>query len=76
MLASMETRLLIVDGSIDPSVYRPVDQWARFLRGTPFDVMRPPAGDVAPDLDAFTHVLVTGSEASLLDPEPWFDAEA
>jgi len=72
----METRLLIVDGSIDSATYRPVDQWARFLRGTPFDVVRPPSGDAPPDLDAFTHVLVTGSEASFVEPEPWFDAEA
>jgi len=72
----MKTRVLIVDGSIDPSIYRPVEQWARHLDGVAFDAVRPPVDDTLPNLDDYTHVLLTGSEASLEEPQPWFGVEA
>ena len=68
--------MLIVDGLIDASVYRPVEQWSRLLGGVAFDAVRLPAEESIPDLDPFTHVLLTGSEARFEEPEPWFDAEA
>jgi len=75
-LGGMQPRVLIVDSSIDPSVYRPVEQWARHLREVPFVAVRPPAGEPVPDLDRFTHVLLTGSEARFEEPASWFEVEA
>jgi len=72
----MQKRLLILDGSIDRSIYRPVEQWARYLGDTPFDSAHLPSGEPVPRLDRYTHVLLTGSEASFEQPEPWFEVEA
>jgi len=72
----MEKRLLILDGSIDRSVYRPVEQWSRNLDGVRFDAVHLPSDEPVPPLDRYTHILVTGSEASFEHPEPWFEAEA
>lgn len=72
----MEKRILILDGSIDRSVYRPVEQWARYLDNMPFDAIHLPSNTPVPSLDRYTHVLLTGSEASLDEPDAWFDVEA
>ena len=64
----------IVDNSIAPSVYKPVEHWAAFL-GVPFASFRAAEGRL-PDLGKeFTHVILTGSEASILEREPWVGAE-
>lgn len=76
MLASMEKRILILDGSLDRSVYRPVEQWARHLDGVPFDAVHLPSNEPVPPLSSYTHVLLTGSEASFEEPQAWFDVEA
>ena len=72
-----ETRvhLLVLDGSIHPATYRPVAQWARHLDGVPLDAVRLSSGEPVPRLDRYTHVLLTGSEACILQDEPWFEAE-
>lgn len=66
-------RLLIVDLSVNPGIYRPVAHWAPHVRdaGVPFDACRPPDGDVPADLSPYTHAILTGSEASILDDTPW-----
>ena len=66
-------RLLIVDLSVNPAVYRPVSHWrprAEAL-GVAVDVCRPPDGVVPDDLEAYSHAILTGSEASILDDTPW-----
>ena len=35
-----------------------------------------PSGAPVPPLDRFSHVILTGSEASILQPKPWFDTES
>jgi GMP synthase-like glutamine amidotransferase len=72
----MQKRLLILDGSIDRSAYRPVEQWARHLGDVPFDAVHLPSNESVPPLDRYTHVLLTGSEALFEDPQPWFEVEA
>jgi GMP synthase-like glutamine amidotransferase len=74
--ASMEKRVLVLDGSIDRSVYRPVEQWARYLDAVRFDAVHLPSNVPVPSLDRYTHVLLTGSEASFERPEAWFETEA
>lgn len=72
--ANKGIRVAIVDNSIAPSVYRPVEHWAAFLQ-VPFSSFRAPEGRL-PDLKKdFTHLILTGSEASIMEREIWVDAE-
>ncbi len=67
-------RIAIVDNSIDPSVYRPVEDWSRRL-DAPWRAFTAREGSL-PDPADFSHLILTGSEASILEREPWADAEA
>jgi GMP synthase-like glutamine amidotransferase len=67
-------KVAIVDNSIFPDIYRPVEHWSRYL-ACPWEAF------VArenrwPDLADFTHVILTGSEASILERDPWVEEEA
>jgi len=70
------TRVLILDGSIHHDVYRPDEGWRQWLGAVPADAVHLPSGGRVPELDLYTHVIVTGSECSIVSPEPWYDAEA
>lgn len=72
----MQKRILVLGNSIDRSVYRPIEEWSRYFGGVPFDAVHVPANEPIPPLDRYTHLLVTGSDASFARPETWFDAEA
>lgn len=74
--ASMEKRILILGNSINRSVYRPVEEWVRYLGDVPFDAVHLPSNAPIPSLERYTHVLLTGSDASFAQPETWFDVEA
>jgi GMP synthase-like glutamine amidotransferase len=72
--AKKDLLVAIVDNSIAPSVYKPVEHWATFLQA-PFASFRAPEGRL-PDLEKdFTHLILTGSEASIVERESWVDAE-
>ena len=66
-------RLLIVDLSVNPKIYRPVQHWQPHAGalGVPVDVCRPPDGDTPADLAPYSHALLTGSEASILADTEW-----
>jgi len=68
-------RVAIIDNSIAPAVYKPVEHWAAFL-GVPFVSFRAAAGRLPGPGERFTHLILTGSEASILEREPWVLAEA
>jgi len=72
----MQKRILVLGNSLDRSVYRPVEEWSRTFGDVPFDAVHVPAGEPIPPLDRYTHVLVTGSDASLVEPASWFNTEA
>ncbi len=66
--------IAIIDNAIDPGVYRPVRHWSRWLTGdwAAFEAR----GGRFPTLDdGFSHIILTGSEASILDRPPWAEAE-
>ncbi|MGB7293960.1 MAG: type 1 glutamine amidotransferase [Candidatus Aminicenantales bacterium] len=66
--------MAIIDNSIEPSIYRPVEHWGKFL-DVPIASFRAPDGRF-PDLKGdFTHFILTGSEASIVEREPWADEE-
>ncbi|HOW86178.1 MAG TPA: type 1 glutamine amidotransferase [Candidatus Aminicenantes bacterium] len=64
----------IVDNSVFPDVYRPVDHWSRYL-DVPWQAFAARRGRL-PDPGGFSHIILTGSEASILEREPWAEAEA
>jgi GMP synthase-like glutamine amidotransferase len=65
----------IVDNSIYPDLYKPVEHWCRYLPpGIAWNSFYAPAGEL-PALGDFSHVILTGSEASILRREPWADRE-
>jgi GMP synthase-like glutamine amidotransferase len=66
----------IIDNAIDPGIYAPVAQWTGFLpAGCAWEAFSARAGKF-PDPSRFSHVILTGSEASILEPEPWVLEEA
>lgn len=67
-------RLAIIDNSINPTVYKPIEHWGPFLT-IPWESFRAADGHF-PDLDrGYTHVLLTGSEASIVEREDWVEEE-
>jgi GMP synthase-like glutamine amidotransferase len=69
-------RVLILDGSIYPEMYTPTTGWRQWLGDVPSDSVRLPSGGTVPPLAPYSHLIVTGSESSIVRPEPWFEAEA
>jgi GMP synthase-like glutamine amidotransferase len=74
--APMQKRVLVLDNSTHPTVYRPVGEWSRNFGRVPFDAVQVPSHEPVPPLDRYSHLLVTGSEASVCDLQDWFDVEA
>ncbi|NLH76230.1 MAG: type 1 glutamine amidotransferase [Acidobacteria bacterium] len=64
----------IVDNSIEPEIYAPVGHWSRYL-DVPWRAFIAREGEL-PDPAGFSHLILTGSEASILEREPWVEAEA
>jgi GMP synthase-like glutamine amidotransferase len=68
-------RVAIIDNSIDSSIYTPVEHWKAYL-DTDWDSFR--AKEFCfPDLrqGLYSHLILTGSEASILEREDWVDEE-
>lgn len=65
-----EIKVAIVDNSIDSSVYNPVEHWSSYL-DVAWEAFRATRSRF-PDLKKeYTHLILTGSEASILDRENW-----
>lgn len=69
-------RVLILDGSIHRSIYQPTAGWRRWLGEIALDSVHLPSGEPVPSLSGYTHLIVTGSETSIIDDDPWFEVEA
>jgi len=67
-------KIAIIDNSLDTSVYNPVRHWSLSLKEEWYSFR---AKDrLFPDLgEGFTHIILTGSEASILDDYPWVAKE-
>jgi GMP synthase (glutamine-hydrolysing) len=72
----MPPRVLIADNAVHRLLFRPASHWAAHLKGIKTRTVNVPAGAQIPPLEEFTHLILTGSEASILRHEPWFDIEA
>ncbi len=71
---SQTVRVAIIDNSINPLVYRPVEHWSRYLF-TEWEAFTAREGRF-PRLSGFSHVILTGSEASILERDGWVEEEA
>lgn len=69
-----KTKVAIVDNSIEPDVYNPVRHWSKYLE-VHFEAFRPLEGEFPVWRDGFTHLILTGSEASILERESWVEEE-
>jgi GMP synthase-like glutamine amidotransferase len=67
-------RVAIVDNAIHPRIYKPVEHWSAYLRGVEWESFYAPSGRL-PAVQDFSHFILTGSEASILQREPWADRE-
>jgi len=72
----MQSRLLILDNAIHRHLFRPAAHWRPYLREAAVDVVNVPSGQAIPELGHYTHLLLTGSETSILEPKRWFTSEA
>jgi GMP synthase (glutamine-hydrolysing) len=70
-----EAQVAIIDNAVEPDIYKPVEHWARYL-GTPWSAFRAPEGRFPAGVVDFSHIILTGSEASILEREPWAEDEA
>lgn len=70
-----DRKIAIVDNSIDPNLYDPIEHWSSFLESG-WDSFRAPDGEL-PDLEngGYSHIILTGSEASILERERWAENE-
>jgi hypothetical protein len=57
-------KVAILDNSLDPDVYKPVLHWSRWLTEA-WIAFRAPEGRFPRLGDRFTHLILTGSEASI-----------
>ena len=69
-------RVLILDNSLNRPIYQPGRQWKSLLKGLPVDAVHMPSEGPVPSLDDYTHLIISGSTASLVDPPAWAEAEA
>jgi GMP synthase-like glutamine amidotransferase len=69
-----EVQVAIIDNSIDPSIYTPVSHWSSFL-GCQWQAFTARMFQFPNLNDAFTHLILTGSEASILEKDSWVDKE-
>ena len=67
-------RILFLDNAIDEDAYQPLSYWEALLL-FPYDLFRVSAGEWPPELESYSHILITGSAASVLDDTEWMQAE-
>ena len=67
-------RILFLDNSIENDLYKPLSYWEPVLLFE-FDSYRASAGQLPDDLDAYSHIFISGSTASVLDNADWIKAE-
>ncbi|MDH7512588.1 MAG: type 1 glutamine amidotransferase [Clostridiales bacterium] len=69
-MTSGKKKIAILNNSINPAVYKPIEHWETFL-DVPWESFRAVDGQF-PDLaDEYSHLLITGSEASIVERETW-----
>ena len=62
-------RIAVIDNAIDHSVYNPIRHWKICLQDN-FEVFKATSHQF-PEVRDFSHIILTGSEASILQREKW-----
>lgn len=73
-MLTKRTRVAILDNAVRPWIYTPVRHWSKFLHveWEAFTARE----ERFPSLNGdFSHIIITGSEASIMEREPWVDSE-
>ena len=68
-MSKKRKRIAVIDNSLNHSIYNPIRHWKICLERD-FDVFKATKKDF-PDVKDFTHIILTGSEASILEREDW-----
>jgi len=72
--SAQKIKIAIIDNSIDHSVYNPIQHWQTHLNEE-WQAFRAPYG-IFPRLDqCWTHLILTGSEVSILERDDWVRRE-
>jgi GMP synthase-like glutamine amidotransferase len=64
-----EMRIAVIDNSLDHSIYNPIRHWKICLEHD-LEIFKATENHF-PDMRDFTHIILTGSEASVLQREKW-----
>jgi GMP synthase-like glutamine amidotransferase len=67
-------RILFLDNSLPDDLYLPLNYWESLLL-FPYEVFRVSIGELPHELDSYSHILISGSAASVLDDTEWMQAE-
>jgi GMP synthase-like glutamine amidotransferase len=67
-------KILFLDNGVENDTYQAINYWEPVLY-YPFDLFRVAADEWPADLASYTHVLITGSSASVLDDTAWMQRE-
>ena len=67
-------KILFIDNANENDTYQALDYWKPLLL-FPFDWFRVSAGEWPSDLNAYSHILITGSSACVLDNTDWMNTE-
>ncbi|KPJ92838.1 MAG: hypothetical protein AMS18_06530 [Gemmatimonas sp. SG8_17] len=70
-----DASLLVIDNAIDHTFYRPVEHWTAMVGFQP-DSVHLPSGGRLPDVDRYSHVIMSGCEGSVSDLAAWAEDEA
>ena len=73
---SMAPNVLLVDNAVHRLLFRPSWHWKAHLAGVSTHTVHLPSALQPPSLTGYTHIILTGSEASILEHRPWFAAES
>ncbi|NIM89545.1 MAG: hypothetical protein GTO17_01195 [Candidatus Aminicenantes bacterium] len=69
-----KTKLAIIDNSINSEIYNPLEHWGPFVN-TDWTSYKATKSHFPRIQDGYTHLLLTGSEASILERESWVHEE-
>jgi len=75
-IQTISPRVLIIDNAVRRLMFKPSIPWKEHLDGAETTAVNIPSGAAIPPPSEFTHLILTGSEASIVSPEPWFEREA
>ena len=68
-------KLLVLDNALDHDFYRPVEHWTAAAGFGP-DSLHLPGGDQLPAPDAYSHVIISGSEDTITARPDWAEEQA